>query len=68
MSIHIITSDQGDWVGLYRDGLLLTEGHSLNERDALRALDIDFTHEEWDEAEFDKYGCRCPSVLAGRLP
>lgn len=40
-----------DWEGLYVDGKLAIERHSLNERDVLEALDIGYTvvaaDEEW---------------------
>lgn len=60
---HFITSDAGDWIALYKSGALVTEGHSLDGRELLRALSIPFTEEEWDEAKFEEHGYRCPELL-----
>lgn len=38
----------GDWVGLYVDGKLVTEGHSLNWNQVLSALGVPFDRFECD--------------------
>jgi hypothetical protein len=48
---HVVRSPDYDWIALYHDGALLTEGHSIQEEDLLRVLGIDFTHQEFDFAE-----------------
>lgn len=61
-NLHIIRSDQGDWIGLYRDGKLLREGHSIPEDEVLDALGIEYGYTVWDE-EFNEHGGRCPDDL-----
>lgn len=39
MKLKFIHAD--DWCGLYRDGKLIVEGHSLNTRDVCYALGLD---------------------------
>lgn len=38
MKIDIVNSDEGDWTGLYVDGRLMCEGHSLSPREVIEAL------------------------------
>lgn len=40
MSDHVVlvSSVEGDWIGLYVNGRLAAEGHSLSERHVLEAL------------------------------
>jgi len=59
----LVSSDQGDWIGLYRDGVLLNEGHSLSPREVLDALGLENESVEWGEEEFAKHGYRCPETL-----
>lgn len=45
---HVVRSMDYDWIELWRDGVLLHQGHSIQEEELLRLLDIEFTHEEKD--------------------
>jgi hypothetical protein len=65
MSLHIIRSEDYDWIGLYRDGILLHEGHSIQEEDMLSILGLDYEHQVWTQEQFDEHGCRCPHELPG---
>jgi len=61
--ITILSTD--DWQGLYYNGKLLDEGHSINLRDVLRQLGY---HIEYigvdDPEEFENYfGSSCPNTL-----
>lgn len=38
--ITIVQDDGGDWIGIYRDGRLVDEGHSFSESAVLRLLGI----------------------------
>ena len=60
MDYHIIRSEDYDWIGLYHDGVLLHEGHSIQEEDLLKVLGIDATHQVADQAQFEEWGGRCP--------
>jgi hypothetical protein len=42
----IVGSSSGDWYGLYRDGKLLTEGHSLDVEEVLSLLGFDVSQKE----------------------
>lgn len=41
----------GEWEGIYVDGTLVDEGHSLDPRQVLEALGIEFEHRETDMTE-----------------
>ena len=41
-----------DWAGLYKDGVLLQEGHSIPTRDLCEELGISYT---FDEGDVDDY-------------
>lgn len=57
MVIQIVNDPDGDWVGLYADGELKFEGHSLNGNQALEALSIPFQRYEVD---VQVTNCSCP--------
>lgn len=40
--ITIVKSETGEWMGLYRNGKLILENHSIDLDEGLRALGIDF--------------------------
>lgn len=58
--INIVRSEDGDWAGLYIDGQLKTEGHSITSSDVLDALGLKFKVVTMNETEFDYFGSRCP--------
>lgn len=39
--IRLVRSNEGDWIGLYRDGKLLGEGHSFGASELLSLLGIE---------------------------
>lgn len=40
--VTFVMNDEGDWVGLYIDGYLAYEGHSISETKMLELLDINY--------------------------
>lgn len=60
---HIIRSEDYDWIGLYKDGKLLTEGHSIQEEDLVNLLVGSHTHAVWSQEQFEEHGGRCPQEL-----
>lgn len=38
VKITLVSGDDGDWIGMYVDGELKAEGHSLSERRVLEVL------------------------------
>lgn len=48
--IVIVGNDDDDWEGLYVDGTLLREGHSLSVRDVLDALGVTHEHRLCDHS------------------
>jgi hypothetical protein len=60
--IRFLRSGGGDWVGLYVDGKLITEGHSISEEEMVRLLlpkaDIKTLYGSED---LEEYGNHCPS-------
>jgi hypothetical protein len=46
--ITIVRDSGGDWIAVYKDDKLLMQGHSIQEEDLLRILEIDY---RWMEAE-----------------
>jgi hypothetical protein len=40
MKLHYVNGD--DWVGLYVDGVLKKQGHSLDVRDIIEALNLEY--------------------------
>lgn len=59
MSYDIVRSEDYDWIALYHDGILLHQGHSIQEEDLLRILGIDFGHQVLPLAEMGE----CPHYL-----
>lgn len=48
-TIHLVTSEAGDWTALYIDGQKVIENHSLNPHEVLEALGLPFTRLVADE-------------------
>lgn len=48
MKINLVQSTDGDWEGIYVDGILKEEGHSLSPWHILKALGLDFSHHDVD--------------------
>lgn len=63
MSITIIRSEDYDWIGLYKDGKLLYEGHSIQEEDMIGLLGFQHDHHVWTAETFEEHGGRCPEEL-----
>lgn len=62
-----ITFIEGDdWVGVYLNGKLITQGHSINERELLESLgykNIDAKYIEEEEI-WEEMGYSCPENLS----
>lgn len=59
--IDLVSSDEGDWIGLYVNNCLIIEGHSLQETDIIEALGFKVHCREID---FNALGfSRCPQFL-----
>jgi hypothetical protein len=56
-SYALVTSASGDWEGLYKNGVLLSEGHSIHIEDLFELLELDFEQleakEDWVEERGD---------------
>jgi len=71
ITIHFVSSDSGDWKGMYIDGELVIQGRNIKAVDALRELaevlesfcPLRITEEEKDEAWFEEHGGYCPPEL-----
>jgi len=69
MEFLFLTDDNGDWVGMYVDGKLAIEGHSLSAQDAIEYLkdslvEIDtIFYVERGYTWFEENGGKCPSEL-----
>lgn len=62
MTVHIVSSPSGDWEGLYLDGRLVVEGHSLSWWQVLSAIRIEYDMSECDETWINDVG-RLPENL-----
>jgi hypothetical protein len=49
MKVALVHSTDGDWIGLYIDGKLVMEDHSLQESEVLEAVGIPVEKELWVE-------------------
>lgn len=63
--VLIVCAEAGDWEGLYIDGELVKEGHSLTVCEVLEALGIE--HESFS-IEMDAYGLSNLPLKAANLP
>ena len=56
--VKVLKAKAGDWVGLYVDGRLINEGHSLSVDQVLSAVGVSY---EAVEADFEMaFGGKCP--------
>ena len=60
MEVIIATSDDGDWTGIYVNGVLKAENHSLRDSDVLKALGIDYQEIEFTYDEMEAMNCHFP--------
>lgn len=44
--ITLVKDTGGDWIGVYRDGILLAQDHSIGAERMLKLLDVDFESRE----------------------
>ena len=58
--VTIVVSEESDWEGIYVNGTLKHEGHSLCARDVLDALEI---RSERVQVVLDPYGAGLPQNL-----
>jgi hypothetical protein len=54
---------EGDWVGLYKDGVLVHEGHDIPDWVWLQELGGDAVYDQYGKAD-DEFGGRCPNTWA----
>jgi hypothetical protein len=59
MNVQLLKSGAGDWIGLYVDGKLKMEGHSLRLEDVLESIGIKAEAIEGSEY-LEEFGNRCP--------
>lgn len=63
-TIRFAESAEGDWEGLYMDGKLVDEGHSIPVSDVLDHLDIMVLEPvELSDEEMEHFGYSCPKTL-----
>jgi len=63
-ALVFIGSEEGDWIGMYKNGKLLLQGHSIGYWDMAKALGFTVIYREKDNEWFDKHGNRCPEELS----
>lgn len=63
MKVNLIRSEEGDWIGLYKDGLLVAQNHSLGPSEVLRALGIEHEDVTASMDLFEQWGYGCPIRL-----
>lgn len=61
--LQIVRSEDYDWIGLYRNGKLLHEGHSIQEEELVTLLGFEYDHKVWSQEKFQEHGGRCPEEL-----
>lgn len=59
--LTLVNNDEGDWEGLYRDGFLIREGHSLSAHHVLEAIGLKF--ENIYNVDLSELGC-LPETLS----
>ena len=73
MKFHFMSSEAGDWIGLYINGELVEEGHSISEikvtkrvvETVMKTVPGFFAEVSWEERDFERLGWgRCPFTLA----
>lgn len=68
MNIQFVTSTDGDWEGMYIDGKLVAEGHSVSPYEIFAQLlkhipGLTYSSQEKNEEWFEKHGYKCATVL-----
>jgi len=61
--VVFISTDEGDWEGMYLNGELKYEGHSLSVDQVLEVLGISSIGYEVDEEFMSRHGYSCPKIL-----
>ena len=66
MKIQLLKTD--DWMGVYVDGELKHEGHSIADDSLLKLAGVE-TEVKWvmDETPWDEWGGRCPEKWPAEL-
>lgn len=59
--VKLVYFNTGDWVGVYRDGRLLDQGHSFGEGDLLRLLGVEY--ESVRDVDAEANGWQLPDVF-----
>jgi hypothetical protein len=65
MKITELRSGSGDWVGIYKDGVLLFEGHDITLYTLFNYIltNIEYESIEDEEPYLDRFGGNCPGTL-----
>lgn len=66
-SVAFAYSSDGDWMGMYVDGYLVYEGHSIDEREVVKAVGLSFESHEFYYGEPDD-GAENPFYAEGNFP
>jgi hypothetical protein len=60
--ITIVRNDEGDWVGVYIDGELKYENHSIRNEELLDIIGIEY--DSINDLNLDQYGNHLPQQLS----
>lgn len=68
VNVRFLKSESGDWIGMYINGNLVREGHSLSEFDVLEEMkpfmpSLELSSTTRDEKWFEEHGNRCPQIF-----
>jgi len=55
MKVHLRYDLGGDWVALYKDGKKVIEGHRLDTKSVLSALELPYTIDDVDAENYIKW-------------
>jgi hypothetical protein len=69
VTVLIISTDDGDWEGIYVDGILFEEGHSLSNKDFINLINrfknFEKVEQKWiSSKEIEKLGGSFPAELS----
>jgi hypothetical protein len=59
--VRYVTCESGDWCGLYINGKLVTQGHSIGTREILELLLDNVYLTEYTDADMEEMGNSFPS-------
>ncbi len=62
MITFVYDHEEGDWVAVYRDGVLIEQGHSVNARHLLERLGVEV--EVIEDGDVEQTGYQFPAYLS----